>query len=219
MIGAILANTVGDLTEWLHDVASNPWFLVVILVIAFLDSVVPVVPSETTVIIGGVAAGDGSQTLALVIAAGAVGAFLGDNAAYLIGHRMSGRLRRRAEHKPKFAARLAWADTQIRRRGGLILITARFIPGGRTALTISSGITQQPRIWFSSWIAVAAIIWATYAATLGYIFGEVVEDNQTVAFLAAFGTAVSITIVIELVRNRLSRRTTGREAFDPVQGR
>jgi membrane-associated protein len=219
MTGAVIASIFDDITEWLDDVSSSPWFLLVILVIAFLDSVIPIVPSETAVILGGVAAGEGSQTLALVIAAGAIGAFLGDNTAYMIGHRMSGRLRRRADHKPKFAARLAWADTQIRRRGGLILITARFIPGGRTALTISSGITRQPRVWFASWIVVAALIWASYAATLGYVFGEVVEDNETVAFLAAFATALSITVVIELVRNRLSRRKTGHEAFDPVQGR
>ena len=34
---------------------------------------------------------------------------------------------------------------QINDRGGLLLITARFIPGGRTAVTIASGITRQSR--------------------------------------------------------------------------
>ena len=40
----------------------------------------------------------------------------------------------------------------IRERYG-VAVTARFIPGGRSVLTISSGITHQPRIWFMSWIA------------------------------------------------------------------
>ena len=150
----------------------------------------PIVPSETTVIIGGVAAGLGNQSLLLVIAAGAVGAFLGDNTAYLIGRKMSAPIERWAARKPKRVARLAWADTQIRLRGGLLLITARFIPGGRSVLTISSGITRQPHPWFAAWVGVAAVIWATYAALLGYVGGKAFEDDHTKAFLLAFACRV-----------------------------
>ena len=72
-----------------------------ILVVAFLDSVIPIVPSETAVIIGGVAAGAGDQNLLLVILAGALGAFLGDNTAYLIGRRFAPWFERRAETNEK----------------------------------------------------------------------------------------------------------------------
>ena len=71
MTGVLVAGIITDLSDWLEDISGNWWFLLVILVIAFFDSVVPIVPSETTVIIGGVAAGLGNQSLALVIAAGA----------------------------------------------------------------------------------------------------------------------------------------------------
>ena len=205
MAAALVANVVTDLTDWLDEIAANWWFLLVIFAVAFLDSVIPIVPSETAVIIGGVAAGSGDQPLALVILAGAAGAFLGDNTAYLLGRRMSGYFQRRAEQKPKFAARLVWASTQIRRRGGLLLITARFIPGGRTALTLTSGITRQPHAWFAAWVAVAALIWASYAALLGYIGGATFEDNHTMAFLVAFGAAISVTVIIEVVRHLRGR--------------
>lgn len=201
----ILANVITDLTDWLGDVAGNWWFLLVILAIAFLDSVVPIVPSETAVIIGGVAAGQGDQNLILVIVCAAVGAFAGDNTAYAIGHRFNGWITNRARHNPKTARRLEWAATQIRKRGGPLLITARFIPGGRTALTITSGLTHQPRAWFCGWIGVAAVIWATYAAGLGAIFGNRFKDNHTAAFLLAFGTALAITILIEVIRHVRSR--------------
>ncbi|HUF98780.1 MAG TPA: DedA family protein [Ilumatobacter sp.] len=201
MTGVLLANIVTDATDWLEEISSHWWFLIIIFVIAYLDSVIPIVPSETTVIIGGVAAGSGQQEVLLVIAAGALGAFLGDNTAYLIGERFSRGIERRAARKPKLQLRLDWATAQIRLRGGLLLITARFIPGGRTALTLSSGITHQPRSWFIRWIAVAAVIWATYAALLGYIGGKAFEDNHTAAFLVAFGAALSITVIIELVRH------------------
>jgi membrane protein DedA with SNARE-associated domain len=192
---------VSDLTDWLSDISSHWWFLLIILVIAFLDSVIPVVPSETCVIIGGVAAAQGDQRLWAVIGIAAAGAFLGDNASYLIGRRASGWFERRAARKPKFARRMVWAKDQIATRGGLLLITARFIPGGRTVLTLSSGITRQRRVWFISWIAIATIIWATYAALLGFIGGKAFEDNHTAAFIVAFAGALSITIVIEIVRH------------------
>jgi membrane protein DedA with SNARE-associated domain len=202
----------GELTDWLNDTAGNWWFLLVILVIAFFDSVVPIVPSETTVIIGGVAAGLGNQELPLVIAAGAIGAFLGDNTGYALGSRLSGRIERWAARKTKRQARLDWANAQIRHRGGLLLITARFIPGGRTALTVSSGITHQPRAWFAGWVAIAAVIWATYAALLGYVGGKAFEDDHTKAFLLAFVAAFSLTVGTEVLRHLRAKRSIRRDA-------
>jgi len=208
-VHAVLFAASGDgivsrLTDWLVDTSSAQWFLVVIFVIALLDSVIPIVPSETTVIIGGVAAGAGDQNLLLVIVAGAIGAFIGDNLAYLIGRSFHRPIARRAERKPSTQRRLNWAAEQVRDRGGLLLVTARFIPGGRTALTLSCGLTQQPQRWFVKWVALAVTIWATYAAVLGAIFGRALQDNHTAAFLIAFFTALAINIIIELVRKRRS---------------
>lgn len=192
-----------DFTDRLADWAGNWWFLAVIFIIALLDSVIPIVPSETTVIIGGVAVatGDAPYPLIAVIAAGGIGAFIGDNMAYAIGHHWSAAFERRAERKPKFAAKLTWARGQIHERGGLLLITARFIPGGRTALTLASGITRQPRAWFVRWTLIAATIWATYAAGLARLVGEPFEDDHTMAFWIAFGTALGVNVLIEVVRH------------------
>jgi len=207
----LLANIVTDLTDWLDEVSQNWWFLVVIFVIALLDSIFPAVPSETAVILGGVAAGLGhaDYNLVLVILAGAFGAFAGDNLAYTIGDHFSDRVHRYAATRPKFTARIDWARRQIRRRGGPLLITARFIPGGRTALTLTSGITNQPRPWFAGWIAIAAVVWATYASVLGAIFGNRFKDNHTTAFVVAFATALAITLAIEVVRHLRDRNRDG----------
>src|SRR5688572_444827 len=196
-----LADAFTELTDWLADFSSHWWFLLIIFAVAFLDSVLPIVPVETMVIIGGVAAGQGEQSLLLVIAAGASGAFLGDNTAYVIGSAMSRFIERRAARRAKWQARLDWAAQQIRLRGGMLLITARFIPGGRSVLTISSGITHQPRAWFMGWIALAAVIWATYAAGLGYFGGKAFEDDHTKAFLVAFSAAIGMTIIVEVIRH------------------
>jgi|CXWL01.1.fsa_nt_gi membrane protein DedA with SNARE-associated domain len=213
LIGGII-DRITDFTDKLGDWAGNWWFLGVIFIIALLDSVVPVVPSETTVIIGGVAVatGDAPYPLLAVIAAGAAGAFIGDNIAFSIGRRWSDAFERRAQRKPKFESKLTWARQQIHDRGGLLLITARFIPGGRTAITIASGITRQSRAWFIRWTFIAAIIWASYAAGLARLVGEPFRDDHTKAFWIAFGTALGVNIAIEFVRHRRLKRKWSKPA-------
>ena len=67
---------LGDLVRSLEDLSSSPWFYLVVLVIAYLDSMIPLVPSETMVILGGVAAGRGELWLLAIIGFAVLGAFL-----------------------------------------------------------------------------------------------------------------------------------------------
>ena len=195
-----------SLLDWLESISSSSGFYPVIFAIALLDSVVPVVPSETTVILGGIAAGQQHLSLPLVIGLGATGAAVGDNIAYWLGRRAGGRLQRTLFRSDKAQARLHWAAEQLEKRGGLLLVTARFIPGGRTAITISSGLTEQPYRRFLLFDALACLLWASYAAVPAFIAGDRFKDDHTTAFLVAFGAALSVTALIELVRWLRERR-------------
>lgn len=192
---------VNRVVEELETVSSSPWFYLIIFVIAYFDSIFPVVPSETTVILGGIAAGQGKLSIVLVIVLGALGAYAGDTTTYFIGRRSGSLVSRWFFRGEKGADRLLRTGAQIRKRGGLLLITARFIPGGRAILTFSCGLTRQPFFaWFTRWDLLAVFIWASYAGLLGFFFGDRFEDDHTTAFWWAFGTALSITVVIEIVR-------------------
>jgi membrane protein DedA with SNARE-associated domain len=191
---------INQFFDWLKDFSSSPWFYLIIFVIAVLDSVLPIVPSETLVIIGGVAAGTGSLSILFVVLCAASGAFIGDNMSYLIGREASDSITRRYTKTDKGKHRLESVIHQIHERGGLLLITARFIPGGRTILTLACGVTRQERRWFVQWASAAATIWALYAALLGFIGGKTFGDNHTLAFGVAFTTAISATAIIELIR-------------------
>ena len=107
---------------------------------------------------------------------------------------------------------MAWAHQQITDRGGLLLITARFIPGGRTALTLSCGITRQRRAWFIRWVVLATLIWASYAALLGRIGGEAFKEDHTKAFMLAFGMAIMTNIAIEVARHYRKKHRTATAA-------
>lgn len=208
-----MAPWVDALFDQLKELSGSHWFYLIIFSIAIADSVVPVVPSETIVIIGGVSAGLGEKWLPLVIVLAAAGAFIGDNLSYTIGTAFSKPIERRYEKSEKGRRRLEWAREQIRERGGELLVTARYIPGGRTLVTLTCGVTSQPRRWFMTWAAVAASLWATYASLLGFIGGKTFSDNHTLAFLVAFGIALSITAMIEIVR-AVRKRLAARAAVD-----
>lgn len=189
-----------NLLNGLETLSTNPWFYLAIVAVAMFDSVVPVLPGETTVILGGIAAGQGHLSLALVVLAGALGAAMGDNLAFTLGSQSSGWLNRTLLKSPKNQRRLEWATEQLRTRGATLLLTARFVPGGRTAVTVSAGITEQPRGRFVLFDGVACLLWALYAGVLGFVFGDRFKDNHTKAFILAFVAALSVTAVIEAGR-------------------
>ncbi|CAB4881972.1 unannotated protein [freshwater metagenome] len=194
----------------LEKVSASQWFYLLVFTLSFFDSVFPVVPSETAVILGGIAAGQGHLNIVAVIACGAIGAALGDNAAYSIGHRFSGRIELWYSRKEQRARKLTWAEQQLRVRGGSLLLTARFIPGGRTVVTVSSGITRQPRRRFVFFVVIACGVWAVYAALLGFIAGAQFKDSHTTAFVIAFVAAVSFSALLEVVQHIRKQRQTAR---------
>ena len=190
----------------LIDLISDAWWTYpFIFLFALLDSIIPIVPSETAVIAAGVGAASGGLNLPIVIAVAAAGAFCGDNIAYEIGKRARPWLERRFSG-PKAAARFEWAERLLARRGVGLIIVARFIPGGRTAVTLTAGMTHMSRGKFVLATVIAGVLWASYAALLGYFGGKTFEDNHTLAFVVAFGAALSVTALTELIRWRLRRR-------------
>ena len=191
-----------------HLVAdSSGWAYVIIFVFAYLDVLVPLVPSETAVITAGVVAAAGDLSLALIIPLAAAGAFLGDNTVYLLGRRFGERATKRFFPGEKARRRMQWADEQLRERGGELIVVGRFIPGGRTAVALSSGTLHYPWRRFIMFDAAAALIWATYSALLGYYGGKTFEGpwGLALALLIAFSVAGGIEFVRWLLRRRRRR--------------
>jgi membrane protein DedA with SNARE-associated domain len=193
------------LDSLINLISDSWWTFPFLFTFALLDSIIPIIPSETAVIAAGVAASAGDINLLLVIAVAAAGAVVGDNIGYEIGKRARPWVERRFSGK-KATERLTWARNLLARRGVGLIIVARFIPGGRTVVTVTCGMTGMRRSKFVVATIIAGIIWASYASLLGYFGGKAFEDNHTGAFLLAFGVALSISGLTELVRWLLRRR-------------
>jgi membrane protein DedA with SNARE-associated domain len=187
---------------------ASGWAYGIVFLLAFLDVLAPVVPSEASVITAGVVAATGGLYLPLIIAAAACGAFLGDNAAYLVGRRFGPRATERFVRGGKAQKTLEWAERQLTQRGGELIVVARFIPGGRTAVTLGAGTLAFPWRRFAIFDAIAALIWALYASLLGYFGGKAFENAAWIGLLLALGIAFAVTGGVEAVRWYLRRRAS-----------
>jgi membrane protein DedA with SNARE-associated domain len=192
--------------EQLTDLVSgSPWTYLFLFAVSALDAIIPFVPSETSVILAGVLASTGDLHLALVILFAATGAVVGDNGSYWIGrtvgHRFVDRFFRGERRK-----QVDWAHRQVEQRGGYLIIIGRFIPGGRIVVTLSCGMLEMPWRRFLSFDVVAGLVWATYAAMLGYVGGHAFEESPFRGFLLAFAVALAVAGVIEAYRWYRRRR-------------
>jgi membrane protein DedA with SNARE-associated domain len=199
----------GTVFESLVDVVvSSGWVYALIVAIAALDAVFPLVPSEATVIAAGALAGAGELAFGAVVLAGAAGAVLGDNAAYLLGRAGQGRLVGRLLRSPKWEERIGRAEAVLTQQAGLIIVVARFIPGGRTATMLSAGLIGLSWRRFFVYDVVACVFWAAYASVIGVIGGKAFADRPLHGLLLAFGLAAALTLMIESGR-RLVRVVRG----------
>jgi len=185
---------------------ASGWAYLIVALLAYFDALVPVVPSETSVITAGVVASTGDLSLAPIVAAAASGAFLGDNTAYFIGARFGSRIEERFLSGEKARKRTEWAQQQVSERGGELIVIGRFIPGGRTAVTLSAGTLGYPWRRFVIFDAVAALGWALYASLLGYFGGHAFEAAPWKGLLLALGIAFAVAGAIEVARWYLKRR-------------
>jgi membrane-associated protein len=180
-------------------VSGSPWTYAFLFGVAALDVVFPLVPSETSVILAGVIASTGDLVLFAVILVAAGGAILGDNTAYVIGRTVGHRLVNRFFSGER-RKRIDWAEQQIEERGGYLILVGRFIPGGRTAVTLACGLLEMRWRRFIAFDVAAGFLWASYAALLGYFGGKAFEEQPWKGFVVAFVIALGITGAIELYR-------------------
>jgi membrane protein DedA with SNARE-associated domain len=188
------------LLESLTDyVSGSPWTYAFLFVVSALDVIFPLVPSETSVILAGVLAATGDLLVVGIILCAGAGAIVGDNTAYWIGRKAGPRIVQRffAGERRK---RIDWAEKQVSERGGYLILVGRFIPGGRTAVTLSCGLLEMPWRRFIAFDIPAGLMWASYATLLGYFGGRAFEKSPLKGFGVAFAIALVITGVIELVR-------------------
>ncbi len=176
---------------------ASDWVYLLLFGVVALDVLFPVLPSEASVIAAGVLAGTGHLEISVVIAVAAAGAFTGDNATYWIGRTLGERAAGRLFRGERARQRIDWAERMLETRGYYLVFIARFIPGGRTAITFTAGLVRYSWGRFLALTAFAALAWAPYAALLGYVGGSAFEQNPWYGLAIALALAGLVTVAVE----------------------
>ncbi|TDU84505.1 membrane protein DedA with SNARE-associated domain [Kribbella voronezhensis] len=197
-----------------EELMSSWWIYAALFGFAALDGFFPAIPSETLVVMAGVFAATGEPNLYAVIAVAAAGAFVGDHVSYAFGRGAGGRLMDRAEPGTKRHAMVSWSRNALEERGGLVLVVARYVPGGRTAVTLTMGAVRYPLRHFTFFAALAAVSWGCYCSLVGYLGGKAFEDNPLKGVALGIGLALAVTAIVEVVRHRRRSRRTGQPQLE-----
>ena len=139
-----LLSLTGQVEEWILGVADAWWIHLVVYLFSALDGFFPSVPSESTIVtLSSLWSSAGTPSLLLMGLAAWIGAWTGDNLGYLIGYTIGWeRFRFLREGKGRRAVEAA--DAGLHKRALLFLMTARYIPFGRTAVNLVAGAVRYP---------------------------------------------------------------------------
>lgn len=181
---------VEALNAFIDTHADSSWLLPIVLLICIVDGLLPPAPAEPTLVaLGAVAAAEGHPHLLALMAVAAVGGFLGDNLTYTLGrYTRLGRLRESS--RPKVRGFVTWVSRLLMRRGGMLIIACRYLPGGRQVVNLTAGAMEFPRRRFILFDCIAVTTWAAYNVGIGALAGAWLEDNPLLGVLVALVTAL-----------------------------
>lgn len=190
---------VSAIEEWVIAVSGEPWVLLVVFALCFIDGFFPPLPSESIVITMATLAMTGlGQPLWALLIATALGALAGDCMAYLIGSKVPFRdlpfLR-----GERGSALIRGAERQLAKRGGTYIIAARYIPVGRMLVNMAAGMVGFPLRRFVAFDAVGASLWALYSVAIGTVSGALFGSSPLVAIVVGVAGGILLGLLIDRV--------------------
>lgn len=188
---------LGHVTELLRGALGSPWLWVLVFAVSGLDALLPFMPSETTVVTVAVLFGPDPAQLALLAAVAAGGAWTGDCLGYAVGRTAGPRAIALLRRGPAGPRRYEWARDQVRHHGGLLIIAARYLPGGRVASALANGSLGYPLPRFVLVDAAGAAIWAVYSVLIGLAGGAAFAGEPVKGLLLSFGLGLALVLAIE----------------------
>jgi membrane protein DedA with SNARE-associated domain len=137
------------------------------------ETVFPPIPSEAVLPLAGylVERGDFNYVLVLLTStAGSVlGAMLLYEAARHGGRPFAERFLRFAHLRPE---KLEDAERWFARRGALIVLLGRCVPGMRSLVSLPAGLLRMPRLQYLVLTLLGSAIWNAVLVTIGYLLGS-----------------------------------------------
>ena len=196
-----------------NSVRNNPNIAYLVICFAmFLENIIPPIPSEIIMPLGGFLVYQGNLNFFFLVIFGLIGTVLGGLPWYYLGKFLNEKkLADFVESKGKILGITSkdlnksklWFD----KYGVSLVFWGRLIPGIRTLISVPAGIEMMPLKKFLMWTTLGSLIWVVLLSLLGYLFGEnyrVIEsyvDNFKI-FLKPLLIIILVILIFKYLRSK-----------------
>ena len=209
-----------DFLDQLIRLFTENGYLAVFLVLLVSGFGIPI-PEDISLVAGGIIAGLGYADVRVMCMVGLAGVLVGDTVMFLVGRQLGARaLRLRWVAHLLTPRRYALVQAKFDRYGNRLMFVARFLPGLRTAVFLTAGMTHRVSFWrFLALDGLAALISVPFWVWLGYVGAEnrqwllewVQRGQGAIVLVAAVLLAIAVWVFWRRGRHRVRRMAWHRE--------
>ena len=190
-----------------NAVETNQWIgYGAILLAMFLENLIPPIPSELIMPLGGFYISQGQLDFLPVVLAGLIGTVIGALPWYGIGRlvneeRLEKWLKKNGRWIGINPEELARSRKWFNRYGVPLVFWGRLVPGIRTLISVPAGIELMPIPPFIIWTTAGSLIWTLFLTLAGFYLGDNYANIETwiSPFSSIFKTIIVIIISFALI--------------------
>ncbi len=186
------------MTSFIVDLIARGGYWGIFLLMA-LENIVPPIPSEVIMGLGGMAVARGKMDLWWLVGIGTAGTVVGNYFWYWVGRRFGYLgLRPFIDRWGRWLT-VEWEDVEhitrfFHDRGGWVVFVFRFMPTFRTMVSLPAGMSAMPRWRFLLATAAGSAIWNTALAAAGLILDRRFQELDR--YVGPVAVAITVAIVL-----------------------
>lgn len=189
--------------EWIYEIVRQGGYLGIMFLMA-LENIIPPIPSEVIMGLGGIAVARGDMQFWPLLFWGTLGSALGNYVLFLIADRLGyERLRPFIDRWGRWLT-LEWHDVEVagrflRRHGHWVVFVFRFMPMFRSVISIPAGLAHMGHVKFFAFTFFGAAIWNVVLILGGKWLGNTLAQAEQWLGWATLAVAV-VTVVFYVWR-------------------
>tara|TARA_Y100001968_G_scaffold222230_1_gene205017 strand:- start:146 stop:802 length:657 start_codon:yes stop_codon:yes gene_type:complete len=170
-----------------------------ILLAMFLENLIPPIPSELIMPLGGFYVSQGQLDFLPVVLVGLIGTVIGALPWYGIGRLVNEeRLENWLEKNGRWIGinpqELARSRKWFNRYGVSLVFWGRLVPGIRTLISVPAGVELMPISPFLIWTTAGSLIWTLFLTITGFYLGENYANIEK--WISPFSTIFKTLVLI-----------------------
>ena len=177
-----------------------------ILLAMFLENLIPPIPSELIMPLGGFYVAQGQLDFIPVVLVGLIGTVIGALPWYGIGKLVNEeRIEKWLEKNGRWiginSQDLARSRKWFNKYGVSLVFWGRLVPGIRTLISVPAGVELMPITPFLIWTTAGSLIWTLFLTITGFYLGDNYANIQKwiSPFSSIFKTIILLSISIAII--------------------